>query len=211
MNKNKTNEISTIYGREKLRVTCIERRYKVEDSKVSFIVNAKKEFDENTTSKLLHEDMELKTFLANYEITDVILQPAEIENVETVGRLTKNAVANKESILPARNLPKNNIPKDAIKNLTQRQIREATIERRQLFDTLDLTEEFRARDYVKALEDKGIKITNDAMPYDDLKRLEKQGKVTSLAKREYGPRIYKKAKKDDVENNREELINTNIQ
>ena len=75
-----TSEVSTIYGKT-LRVTCVERRYKVIDSKNSFTIVAKKELDEDTTEKLLHEDMELKTFLANYEIDNIIFPSQDRENI----------------------------------------------------------------------------------------------------------------------------------
>lgn len=73
-----TNEMSAIYGKENVKITCIERRYKVASPRMSFIISAKKELDEDVTKRLLHEDMELKTFLANYEITNIVF-PSIIE------------------------------------------------------------------------------------------------------------------------------------
>lgn len=255
MSKSKTNEISTTYGTEKMTVTCIERRYKVENSKVSFIVNARKELDDDTTSKFLHEDMELKTFLANYEITDIKPQPVEIENNETVigGGLIKNSlktvikhkarigkthaiidIVENENKSPPKNVPKDevdllrdttkriirppvknvqkdeieNVSKDEVKNVSkiQERNREAW-KRRQLFDTIVLPEKFRARDYAEAIEEKGIKITNDAMPYDDLNWLEEQGKIVRIDKEKRGQRFYKLTKKNDQENNTEDIAN----
>lgn len=270
MNKHKTNEISTTYGRENLKVTCIERRYRIEDSKVSFIVNARKELDEDTTSKLLHEDMELKTFLANYEITnitDTTPQPEEIENTETVrenvsaknslktvvkarigkthtiqdimrkeppsfkneskdeiGNLSRDTKKSKiryttkgireVEIVPNDEISKDikeNIPKDEKENVQKSRTRREFIIRRQLFDTINLPENFRASDYVKAMEKMGIKITNEAMPYDDLEWLEKQGKISRIDKMGHGRCFYKLAKKNDQENNSEEMTKTIVQ
>lgn len=287
MGKSKTNEISTTYSRENLKVTCIERRYRVEDSKVSFIVNAKKELDEDTTSKLLHEDMELKTFLANYEITEITPHPEEIENTETVREnlsaknSLKTVIKHKARIgkthtiedimrkepkssfeneskdemdnlsrdttkgtiryttkgirTSVKNVSNDEISKDIKENISKdivenekkspsknlhdevkkvSKIQERNLgvwERRQLFDTIVLPEKFRARDYKEAIEEKGIKITNEAMPYDDLNWLEEQGKIVRIDKEKRGQRFYKLVKKNEQENNTEEIANTIVQ
>ena len=52
-----------------MNVTCIERKYKVTGNGLNYFITAKKELDQELTNKLLHEDMELKTFLAHYEVT----------------------------------------------------------------------------------------------------------------------------------------------
>ena len=100
------------------------------------------------------------------------------------------------------------IPNYEIKNVPESNIiKRETIKRRQLFDTIYLPEEFRAADYVKAIEEKGIKFTNEAMPYDDLRWLEKQGKVIKLDKEKNGPRFYRLVKKNDSESSTEEFAN----
>lgn len=68
----------------KLKVTCVERTYKVQGERVVYIIKAKREFDEGLTEKLLHEDMELKTFLAEYEIEKVEERDAaELKKIPT--------------------------------------------------------------------------------------------------------------------------------
>jgi len=52
-----------------MNVTCIERKYKVTGSGLNYFITARKELDQELTKKLLHEDMELKTFLTYYEVT----------------------------------------------------------------------------------------------------------------------------------------------
>jgi hypothetical protein len=52
-----------------MNVTCIERKYKVTGNGLNYFITAKKELDHELTNKLLHEDMELKTFLTHYEVT----------------------------------------------------------------------------------------------------------------------------------------------
>ena len=173
---NKTSEIDTIYGKEKLKVTCVERKYKVVSPRVTYIITAKKELEENVTERLLHEDMELKTFLTYYEITNIMLPVSSRENVNPV--------------------IKKKIPGKIPENVT---VRTKARERRELFDYLNLPEEFTIKDYKKALEEKGINITNTAMPYDDLVWLAEKGKVTKLDKNENNKTVFKKVKKDDSE------------
>lgn len=155
--------------KEKFKVTCMERKYKVAGARVSYIITAKKELDEDVTGKLLHEDMELKTFLANYEITNIalpVVDRMEIRNekVEKMSITTKSRA------------------------------------RRELFDFLNLPEEFTTKDYEKALEEKGVKVTNSAMSNDDLRRLGEKGKVVMIEKRKIGRHItgiYKRLRKDE--------------
>lgn len=181
MNKNKLNEIDIINNKEKPKITCIERKYKVEKSTVSFIITASTELDEDATGKLLHEDMELKTFLANYDITDIILSSksstdhVEIENV---------------------------IKKDSHKNENANyrifsELKVAMVKRRKLFDSLGLPEVFTCRNYTDAIKKNGMPITNIAMPYDDLKYFERKGKLIKLKKTKCGAQMYKLVKNDD--------------
>jgi hypothetical protein len=177
MNMSKTNEIETIYGKEKLIVTCIERKYKVSGSRVSYTISAKKELDENVTERLLHEDMELKTFLANYEITNITLPVPSSQKVETIKTKARA--------------------------------------RRELIDFLNLPEEFTTRDYEKALEEHGIKVSNSAMSNDDLRQLEKKGKVIKIDKTKVGKHggmlLFKRLKKDEDYSKSEMEINKTIQ
>lgn len=191
MRDNSTSEIDTAYGK-KLKVTCIERKYMVIDSKVSFIIVAKKELDEDTTEKMLHEDMELKTFLANYEIANIKyisdIEPSyAIENIKIQKKKMPEIGKKEES--------------EAVKK--RRDIIMNTLKRRELFDSLDLPEEFLVRDYIEVIEKNGIKISNTAMPYDDLKWLTKTGKVKMLKKTERGVTIYKKIKKAGTDDEKE--------
>lgn len=174
---NKTSEIDTVYGKEKLRVTCIERRYKVVGSRVSYLISAKKELDENVTERLLHEDMELKTFLANYEITNIMLPVINSQHKEIIN---------------------NKIPQTTT-------VRSSAAARRGLFDFLNLPEEFTIIDYRKALENNGVKITNSAMPYDDLDWLGKKGKVIKLADKKNNKATYKRLKKGDANETRRDM------
>lgn len=205
MNKNKSNEIDTIYGKEKLKITCVERKYKVAKPAITFIITAKTELDEDTTGRLLQEDMELKTFLANYEITDIMLPAAkssvvdhilEIDNVKLVQRSSSEKINRK-------NEKYKKIPTYSV-----------TAARRALFDSLDLPQEFTTRNYTDAIEKNGMRITNSAMPYDDLKYFQKQGKVTKLKKTAHGLTTYKlvKVKNDnvDVKNDNIDIKNDNI-
>lgn len=174
---NKTREIDTIYSKEKLRVTCVERKYKVVGSRVSYLISAKKELDEGITENLLHEDMELKTFLANYEITNIMLPVISGEHREII---------------------KNNAPQT-------RTLRSSAVARKGLFDFLNLPEEFTIIDYKKALEKNGVKITNSAMPYDDLNWLGKKGKVIKLAEKKNNKTVYKILKKGEANDIRSDM------
>ena len=176
----KISEIDTIYGNEKLKVTCVERKYKVVSPRVTYLITAKKELEENITERLLHEDMELKTFLTYYEITNIILPVHGSEDVDLVKRKEHGK-----------------IPKSATtRNIST--IRTNAQGRRELFDFLNLPEEFIIKDYKEALEEKGIKITNTAMPYDDLVWLQEKGKVIKLDKNENNKITYKKVKKEEA-------------
>lgn len=174
---NKTNEIETVYGKEKLRITCVERKYKVSGSRVSYTISAKKELDENVTERLLHEDMELKTFLANYEITNITLPVPSSQKVEII---------------------KEKVPAKISEYAT---IKTKAQARRELIDFLNLPEEFTTKDYEKALEENGIKVSNTAMSNDDLRFLESKGKVIKIDKKKVGNRcallLFKRLKKDE--------------
>ncbi len=89
------SEMNTMYGKESVKITCIERRYKVASPRMSFIISAKKAFDEEVTKRLLHEDMELKTFLANYEITNIVF-PTTFERDKIEREIIKQKLAEKE-------------------------------------------------------------------------------------------------------------------
>jgi hypothetical protein len=227
-------ETDTAHG-EKLRVTCIERRYKITGSKSSFIIVAKKEFDENTTEKMLHEDMELKTFLANYEIVNASSISSEEENINIhkrkIPEIGKSEIEKPEEEninIHKRKIPeiekpeigkseigkseigKSEIGKSEIENKEEseatkkrREIIMSTLKRREMFDSLDLPEEFLVRDYIDVIEKNGIKISNSAMPYDDLKWLTKMGKVKMIKKSERGITTYAKIKKVVTENEME--------
>jgi hypothetical protein len=89
------NELENIIqGNEKLKITCVERKYKISGSRVTYIITAKKELNEDVTGKLLFEDMELKTFLANYEISKVI--PKDIEVSEEKATIEKKIIDNEK-------------------------------------------------------------------------------------------------------------------
>lgn len=169
---NKINE-----GKEKSRITCVERKYKVVGPRVSYLISAKKELDEDITEKLLHEDMELKTFLTYYEITNIVLPVINSQHTETIT---------------------NKVPQTPT-------IRSSTATRRELFHFLNLPEEFTIRDYRKALEENGIKITNTAMPYDDLNWFGKKGKVIKLDEKINNKIVYKRLKKGEVNEIRSEM------
>ncbi len=179
-----TSEIDTIYGKEKLRVTCVERKYKVVGSRVSYLISAKKELDEDVTEKLLHEDMELKTFLTHYEITNIML-PVLNSKMLSIGSKHTETI-------------KNNVPQT-------RTVRSSVARRRGLFDFLNLPEEFAISDYKKALEENEIKITNTAMPYDDMRWFEKKGKVIKLTEKRDNKTIYKILKKGEANEIRSEM------
>lgn len=187
VHNNNSSEIDTVYGK-KLRVTCVERKYKVVDQKSSFIIVAKKEFDEDTTEKMLHEDMELKTFLANYEIANVTFS---VTSSVTSSSPNKENIKTQKKKMPE--IEKLEIGKKEESESTRkrRDIIMATLKRRELFDSLDLPEEFLVKDYIEAIEKNGIKISNSAMPYDDLRWLTKQGKVKMVKKTERGVTTYK--------------------
>lgn len=169
------NEIDTAFGKEKLKVTCIERKYKISSQRFSYIIAARKELDEDITKRILHEDMELKTFLANYEIVNIMLPMT-----------TKKEEITKEK-MPERS------ERTTIKTTAQA--------RRSLIDFLILPEEFTTTDYIKALEEKGIKCSNPIMQHDDLKWLEEKGKVAKIGKRKVGRHnmnIFKRLKKGEA-------------
>lgn len=185
MDKNEYIEIDMVNSKERLKITCVERKYRIEKPTSSFIIVAKKEFDEDTTDKLLHEDMELKTFLANYEITNIKF-PIKGSSTESVinsenAKLTKRVSLKKNGEMP--------------KSVS---VLKRTLERRSLFDSLDLPEEFTSRNYIDALRKNGITISNNKTHYNDLKHFEKKGKITKLGKTYHNAQIYKLVKNDDT-------------
>lgn len=214
----KTSMVNTVFGKENLKVTCVERKYKVSNSKIGFIVTAKKELDENTTNELLHEDMELKTFLANYEITDVVpvsicQESANVADKNVLGMKMpiKNMVVKKNGV-SARNHDirvKNDYTRIKSGGISTKgndklmgnrgaakNMKNEAVKRRELFDSLDLQERFVIKDYKKALEKMGIVTTNTAMPYDDLECLAKQGKIVRMGKGERGAVTFIKKKNE---------------
>ena len=231
--KNRTSEISTTYG-ETLKVTCVERRYKVIDSNAIFIIVAKRELDEDTTEKLLHEDMELKTFLANYEIGNITyLSPVgkdnQVENIKIgdiefqrknlpdtekygigksgvgkpgVGKSGLGRHITRKSEIGEPEIGKREESESVIK---RRELIMMTLKRRELFDSLDLPEEFLVSDYTEAIEKNGIKISNSRISRDDLKWLEKMGKVKNNGKNDRGAIIYMLTKKSDKNHSGEVL------
>jgi hypothetical protein len=195
----KTNELHKVLGQENFKVTCVERKYKVSNSKIGFFVTAKKELDENTTQELLHEDMELKTFLANYEITDVAptLPPQEAADIsEKSDSVRKDST---ENTVEKKNIGSPKIDNKLVeKDGSQKRMKSEAMKRMDLFDSLNLQETFLIKDYKKALEEIGIKTTNTAMPYDDLERLEKRGKITRIGIGEHGTVSFLKKRKEEA-------------
>lgn len=70
--------------------------------------------------------------------------------------------------------------------------------RKELFDSLNLPEEFLIRDYRRAVEEKGIKISNSSMLYGDMIMLQKKGKVTRLEKKRRGITVFKIIKREEI-------------
>ncbi len=195
------NEIDITYAKEKMKITCVERKYKVERDDISFVITARKELDEDTTDKLLYEDMELKTFLANYEIKDIEFQNIDIKTEPTIEHVISSTITEpiepiiasdlgqciinnnvKGSIVEIENIEpikKSSSRKRYVKNVN---MSHSTEERWALFDYLDLPKEFTCKNYVDALKNKGVLITNAVMPYDDMNHFEKIGKVTRIQK-----------------------------
>lgn len=183
MNNVKIDMMDDTYDRESLKVTCIERRYRVSNSKTEFTVVAKKEFDEDTTKGLLREDMELKTFLANYEIS----------NVKTALNRDETPVRNDDMKVIS-----GHVRTKSRSNIRFCSGKQGALKRREMFDSLGLQETFLVKDYVCALKSKGIEITNSAMPYDDLYSLEKQGKIEITGRNDRGAMTFK-IKKNEVD------------
>lgn len=228
-------EEDNIKDKERLKVTCIERKYRIDKPDLSFTITANKELDEDTTSNLLHEDMELKTFLSNYEITDIISSGTDVIKKPII--VVNNA---KDSIIEIAEETREEIRDDTreeIRDDTREQIRDdtreqiidkkeikqifttnlgrqnkkrtfhpqthTTSERRALFDYLNLPKQFTCRNYIDALGEKGAKVTNTAMPYDDLKYFERIGKVEKTKKTISGVMVWEIISQDkrvDVEN-----------
>jgi hypothetical protein len=186
-NDTNESEIDTIYGK-KLRVTCTERTYKVVDKKVSFFIVTRKEFDKGRTEKILQEDMELITFLKNYEITNIRFSSPRNENINLQKKKLyergKFEIGKKEESESTKKR------RDIIMN---------TLKRRELFDSLDLPKEFLVRDYIEAVEKNGINFSNSAMPYDDLKWLAKKGKIEMIKKIDSGTVSYRILRKTEID------------
>ena len=75
-----------------------------------------------------------------------------------------------------------------------------------MFDYLNLPKQFTCRNYVDALGEKGAKVTNTAMPYDDLKYFERIGKIEKIEKAIRGTMIWEIITQDqkvDFENREE--------
>ena len=180
------NDANIKFEEDETRVTCIERKYKVENSKVSIVIVARKELGEDTTGKLLHEDMELKTFLANYDII-LVSQKKIPEDVQNVDHDDTGLFA-KRNLMPEDVQNVDNKDIGSKRNLISEKnklgkIRQEAFNRRSLFDSLGLKKKFTPQDYANAIIKKGIKITNRSMPRDDMICLEKQGKVKKLEKK----------------------------
>ena len=75
-------------------------------------------------------------------------------------------------------------------------MKKGTVAREELFDSLNLPEEFVIKDYRKALEEKGIKISNNTILYGDMMQLQKEGKVAIFEKKRRGTSIFKIIKKE---------------
>lgn len=200
--ENKTSEIDTIYGK-KLIVTCVERRYKIVDSRSSFIIVARKEFDEDTTEKMLYEDMEVKTFLANYEIVDITSPSSRGENIK----------------IQKKKMPEMGKKEESESTKKRRDIIMTSLKRRELFDSLDLPEEFLVSDYTEAVEKHGIKVPNPRVSRDDLKWFVKKGKVEMIGKIDHGASVYKLIKNTETdlekesrpdENQSDDLLNKGL-
>ena len=192
--ENAAYEIDTIYGK-KQKVTCIERKYKIVDQNVSFFIVTRKEFDEDTTEKMLHEDMELKTFLANYDITDISFTYSGKENI----KIQKKKIPEKGKFeIPEKGKFEIGKKEESEATKKRRDIIMNALKRRELFDSLDLPEEFLVKDYIETIEKNGLKISNSAMPYDDLKWLIKKGKVKFVKKNDRGIITYRLIRKTKI-------------
>lgn len=187
----KSSEIDTIYGNT-LKITCTERKYRIIDSGTSYIIVAKRELDEDTTEKLLHEDMELKTFLANYRICNIkrTLSGAKYSDIDgnrLVQKILKDGMSNK---VPPSSWEKEE--SESVKN--RRELILNTMKRREVFSSLDLPEEFLVNDYISEIEKNGLNVSGQRMARDDLKWLTKEGKIEMIGRNEKGACIYKRKK-----------------
>lgn len=148
--------------KEKLRITCIERKYRVIGSKLSYIIAAKKELNENITERLLHEDMELKTFLSDYEIVN-------ISGTVSGGTVSGGAVSGGA----VSGVKKEDINIDVVKIKQKPPRKTVAMERRELFNLLDLPEEFTTADYNDAIIKKEMEVTYSTMANEDFAYLVK--------------------------------------
>ncbi len=200
MKKEGTNGSKTACDKEKLKVECIERKYRISTPTITFFVSSEKELDENDTKDIIRKDVELKTFLENCQITDI----THVRNNELVNiTKEKSPTISIENIMTRkyrRSIRRyNNSSKDddISKARYIEDIKNETVRRRELFDFLDLPERFVVKDYKKALAERGIITTNIAMPYDDLYFLERQGKIVRVEKS--GGHIAFMVKKREIE------------
>lgn len=221
---NIVQKMDTIQNKERLKITCVERKYKVEKPTFSFVITAKTELDEDSTNRLLQEDIELKTFLENFDIVHIYQSTDEIQYVETdilepeivEPEIFEHDIANPdivehfitpilETIEPENVKPviEPDITKTKFESTKHShkkkyvciEVSHNTSERRALFDCLDLPDKFTIRNYIDALEKKGVHITNTAMPYDDLNYFEKKEKIKELEKKGHGIKTWKKIDK----------------
>lgn len=77
-------------------------------------------------------------------------------------------------------------------------IRTKTVARRELFDSLNLPEEFLIRDYRKAIEQKGVNISNSSVLYADMIILQKKGKVARLEKKRRGISVFRIIRLEEI-------------
>lgn len=107
-------------------VTCVERKYKVSGNGLNYLITTKKELDQEVTDNLLHEDMELKTFLTHYEVTgfqkeeslsqtDSIYDIINLESANTYVNFVPSTISDMEELPPVRireNIILNNMPNE---------------------------------------------------------------------------------------------------
>lgn len=122
------------------KITCVERLYRVEGLTATYYVKAKTALSDDVTNMLLHEDMELQTFLENYEITNITL-PYSVRKDE-VPKSLKVKIDNK----PKKDVEDEKRPFLAGK-LTQ-------VERIYIIKN-ELPEWFNMKDFIDAVKDKG--------------------------------------------------------
>ncbi len=215
--KNANYIMDADHGKDKLIITCVERKYRVLNSNVGFVIVSKKELDENVTQELLDEDIEIKTFLENHPIIEMVPLAAKSIGVDSINIDDKNISkenindASIDRIMTNKNRSRLRRDESIVTHQNVNGAKQRAMKRRELFDDLNLSERFTTRDYKDELRKKGIEITNTAMPYDDLDWLEKQGKIKKDLKNKSGPAAFVKLKSgnssDDDNNMRKEVDN----